>query len=792
MDNREGIQPDSIKPLATTAPEIPTEPEAPEDDGRFLTPGNMIILGMMIFLLVYLPYKFTFEEMWNIAKAALGLSFVIFIHELGHFLAAKWCDVHVTTFSIGFGPPIPGCWYQWGETTYKLAVLPLGGYVQMVGQVDGDEASDGNDDDPRSYRRKTVFQRMLIISAGVIMNAILAVVCFIYIFLGPGRESPAAVINFTDTNSPAFRDALPTGAEILKIGSAENPTFPELTQAVINSLAGRPLDVIYKLPGREPVEIKIEPRKGSSDQRPVIGVSPPPSTKFVARRDSQFGGPYIAGTPAAAGKFEFGDSIIAMTDPYDPAQQADYRPDRLSELPDDPRHPVKGHQKDYFEFAKRLDLLMGKDIVLRVRRTLVEENGKEKVEEHDIKVAPMFRVNLGVRMQMGGILSVRHGSPADKVVRVSDKNQEDKTLEADVITAVSVKDEKDKVVEYKDKTLDPERLPYQLRQWSDRLDVAKHKGKRTVTLELRRHRERGGADYENKKVELEWDSAWRFDRSMALSSNSGLAIPELGFAYQIKSRVVEVTKANSPLKVDDTIVNIRFDRGDFRKDITPLVALWRQIAGTGEESPTTETPFPWSKKDFEEGQWAYYSELLQMSIKYTKIFVRVKREGKLEEIEIPVSMDESMPITDRGWRLSSDMRRRKASGPLEAVEMGLIDTHNRMMEVFQNIRGMIMRRISFDQFGGPLTIAYGAYRFAGLDFADFVFFLGLISINLAVVNFLPIPVLDGGHMVFLIYEKIRGQPASEGVRIAATYVGLAMILLLMLFVLYLDVSRLFF
>ena len=75
---------------------------------------------------------------------------------------------------------------------------------------------------------------------------------------------------------------------------------------------------------------------------------------------------------------------------------------------------------------------------------------------------------------------------------------------------------------------------------------------------------------------------------------------------------------------------------------------------------------------------------------------------------------------------------------------------------------MIIGRIAVDNLGGPLTIAYGTYRFAGMDFAEFVFFLGLISINLAVVNFLPIPVLDGGHMVFLIYEKLRGKPASEG------------------------------
>jgi regulator of sigma E protease len=105
---------------------------------------------------------------------------------------------------------------------------------------------------------------------------------------------------------------------------------------------------------------------------------------------------------------------------------------------------------------------------------------------------------------------------------------------------------------------------------------------------------------------------------------------------------------------------------------------------------------------------------------------------------------------------------------------------------------MFMGTISIKNLGGPLTIAYATFRYAGMDFVDFTFFLGLISINLAVVNFLPIPVLDGGHMVFLIYEGIRRKPASETVRIVATYVGLAMILMLMIFVLSLDSIRIFF
>src|SRR6266567_1234324 len=107
-----------------------------------------------------------------------------------------------------------------------------------------------------------------------------------------------------------------------------------------------------------------------------------------------------------------------------------------------------------------------------------------------------------------------------------------------------------------------------------------------------------------------------------------------------------------------------------------------------------------------------------------------------------------------------------------------------------NLSRLLSGRISAKSLGGPIEIAAQAFSFAGENLAEFSLFLGMISINLAVVNFLPIPVLDGGHMVFLIYEKLRGRPPSEGVRIAATYLGLAFILSLMVFVFYLDIKRL--
>ncbi len=206
------------------------------------------------------------------------------------------------------------------------------------------------------------------------------------------------------------------------------------------------------------------------------------------------------------------------------------------------------------------------------------------------------------------------------------------------------------------------------------------------------------------------------------------------------------------------------------------MSAWKRTTPRKTRKPSWGDPI-------EEGQWAHISNFFSSPVKFKKLELKIKRAGKEMEVEIPINADETWALPDRGWILASDTRRVKASDPVHAIGLGLKDTYNRMTEVFLNLRGMLTGRISFKNFGGPITIAKGAYLFASLDFTEFLFFLGLISINLAVVNFLPIPILDGGHMVFLIYEKIRGKPASEAVRVATTYAGLAMILCLMLFVL---------
>ena len=96
---------------------------------------------------------------------------------------------------------LPGCSFRWGETTYMIGVVPLGGYVKMVGEGDGEEG----DEDPRSFKNKPVWQRMAIISAGVTMNLILAFACFVFVFRTRGDDQVPGIIDRVDTGGPAWQ-----------------------------------------------------------------------------------------------------------------------------------------------------------------------------------------------------------------------------------------------------------------------------------------------------------------------------------------------------------------------------------------------------------------------------------------------------------------------------------------------------------------------------------------------------------------------------------------------------------
>ncbi|MBF0381264.1 MAG: RIP metalloprotease RseP [Magnetococcales bacterium] len=127
----------------------------------------------------------------------------------------------------------------------------------------------------------------------------------------------------------------------------------------------------------------------------------------------------------------------------------------------------------------------------------------------------------------------------------------------------------------------------------------------------------------------------------------------------------------------------------------------------------------------------------------------------------------------------------------EAIEMGVVQSWRMIDLTVTSIWKLLTRVVSPDQIGGPLMIAEMAGKTAEQGTSNLLFFMALISINLGILNLLPIPILDGGHLFFFLIEAIKGSPVSETVQGVASKVGMALLLLLMVYALKNDLMRLF-
>ena len=160
----------------------------------------------------------------------LVLSFLVFFHELGHFLAARYFGVKVHVFSIGFGKQLFA--KEWKGTTWQFALIPLGGYVRMKGQDDTKPGieEEGND----SYNTKKPWQRIVILFAGPFANFILAAVLYFFIAV-LGASALAPQVGKVLENSPAQQAGILAKDEILKINNTEITTWNDIGKVIVNT-----------------------------------------------------------------------------------------------------------------------------------------------------------------------------------------------------------------------------------------------------------------------------------------------------------------------------------------------------------------------------------------------------------------------------------------------------------------------------------------------------------------------------------------------------------------------------
>jgi regulator of sigma E protease len=242
------------------------------------------------------------------------LTVLVFVHELGHYLIARWNGVRVDTFSIGFGPELIG-WTDGAGTRWKVSALPLGGYVKMFGDADaasmpGAAVSTMTDAEKAvSFHHKRLPQRAAVIAGGPGANFLFAVVVFAVLFATIGQPSTAPEVGPVKAGSAAEVGGIRSGDVIVAVDGHRVERFEDVMRAEQTN-AGTPMQILLRRDGEE-LTLTVTPRVndqvdrfGNRHQVTDLGIGPPFTVPEV--------GQVSPGSAAAAAGIIAGDVIVAI------------------------------------------------------------------------------------------------------------------------------------------------------------------------------------------------------------------------------------------------------------------------------------------------------------------------------------------------------------------------------------------------------------------------------------------------------------------------------------------------
>jgi regulator of sigma E protease len=222
------------------------------------------------------------------------LSLVVFFHELGHFLVARWCGVRILVFSIGFGPEIVGFNDRYG-TRWKIAAIPLGGYVKFFGDENAASVPDtehlaamDEGEKSQSFVFQPVAKRAAIVVAGPLANFLLAILIFAGIFMFYGKQSMTARVDTVQPDSAAAAAGFQPGDLVMAINGSAIGDFADM-QRVVSDSAGEPLNITVDRKGTQlvlkatPALKEIKDNFGNVHRIGILGI-----TRSTAPEDLKF------------------------------------------------------------------------------------------------------------------------------------------------------------------------------------------------------------------------------------------------------------------------------------------------------------------------------------------------------------------------------------------------------------------------------------------------------------------------------------------------------------------------
>ncbi len=744
-----------------------------EAKGTLSNRFKTVLLAVIIAVAAYFVVS-NIKTFGNLLLVALGFGAVIIIHEFGHFITAKLSDIKVEAFSIGFPPVLlairkteaglhfcllpksaenkeeqksdspenadleknqvsrrtglfsftlgkgaitgePRLSDKRGETEYRIGLLPFGGFVKMLGQ--DDTGPDEQTDNPRSFSNKPILTRIAVVSAGVIFNALSALVVFIIVFL-IGIELTPPVIGSVLPDSPAARAGIRPGDRIIQINTNTNLDFSNIPIAA--ALSGRD----------EAVKLEIQHEDGLLEN---VSIAAELSTESGLRL---FG----IGRPATLTieKVSKPEALLAATGlkPNDEIFAADGKEIQsswqLEEI-------VRNHIKPTISLsANRLEPNTGQTRSLQTQVSLSAPASNRNFQTeyelaHICSIVPRLRII--------EVLEPGPPSPVERLLallKVPGCRSHHVPLPlkpGDIITAVgnvefpNYTELRSVTTEYKDKTMSVSILRPD-KAGSLETDIYKPL---TVTVIPRRT---PGSD----RVRI------------------GI-IPVLDLKHPVVATTIAAKNGPEPLPIPRG-ARITHINGTEVASFYDLVEGIRRSSGQ-------QINLRYQKDEQETGTVTLDVPAQDDYITVQSIFAEFVPFKELKELY-------------------------KAAGAAHAIQLGYSKTLMFIAQAYTTVKGLLARLVSPKTLVGPLGILKLSYTIvAEQPLSYYFYFLGVISAIIAVMNFLPLPILDGGLVVLLLVEKLKGSPISVRTQTVLTYAGLAFIGALFLYLTRNDIINFF-
>ena len=709
----------------------------------------------------------------NILLVLLGFGILVAIHEFGHFAAAKWAGVRVDGFAVGMGPVILayrqgiGIRFgsteptihartgkramqltdselknlQIGETEYSLRALPLGGFVRMLGQDDLDPTAASVD--PRSYNRTPIWKRMIIVSAGVTCNIFLAIAMFVVAFM-IGVRFEAPIVGAVMPADPAANAGIQAGDRIVAIDGASISTFADLQ---IAAAMGKPNEALRMTIERsagsqtQTIQLNVTPKHSEAAGMMSIGIAPAASTRLMT--DSQVI-PFLYGVfnragfwnhapDAMPGKNAWGINAANLSGPNGAA------PDRESfdkNFRGGTLLMVDGNPATTYTALDDASL-KSKGQPIATRWSFVD-GGESDIA---INCVPVWQILEYTEKPPQAFIDFEQGifglTPLVRIGRVPATSGANGILMDDdvILRAADIAGP---------------------RQMEFRLAVQEHAGKQINLRVLRKGQEIDCAPIVGRdgKLGVEIANAWE---TPIIARPFAVVGPPPGVPTSVAALdLMPLTRINA--------INGQ------------TIGDWNDLFGVVR------------------GALSQNLGLSQLSIKTTPPTPNAAAEERMIQLDSTTRNSLATlrwrPALGPEWFMPADVVLSAGGNPLRAIAMGFTETRKMVMMTYLTLDRLFRGTVGVSQLRGPVGIVHIGTRIADRGMTYLIFFLAMISVNLAVINFLPIPIADGGLMVFLIYEKLRGKPPSPSFQNGAMLAGLVLVGALFAVTFYNDVMRL--